>query len=109
MLKFLFSVATTRANLGLSANDFEIMINSAKTGSSKTFMKSYDRLYVKNYEHLEAKLLKRSAALTKAQAQDAVENAFVDFKKACFSNHPPVFGNLTEEILLKAMCMTGGK
>jgi hypothetical protein len=104
MLRFLWSAAA-RANLGLSAHEFETMITEAKTGASKSFMKKYDSLYVNNYQYLESKLLSRNALLTKTQAQDAVENAFVDFKKACLSNYPPVFGNLTEEILLKAMSM----
>lgn len=108
MLKFLFC-ATARANLGLSANDFETMLNAAQTGSSKTFMKKYDALYVKNYRYLESKLLKRKPQLTNLQAQDAVQNSFVDFKKACFSNNAPVFGNLTEEILQMAMSLTGGE
>lgn len=104
MLRFLWS-ATAKANLGLSTNDFESMINTANTGASKTFMKSYDSLYVKNYQFLESKLLKQNPLLTQEQAQDAVENAFIAFKKACLSNYPPVFGNLTEEILLNAMRM----
>jgi hypothetical protein len=104
MFRFLWS-ATANANLGLSADDFETMINAAQTGASKTFMKKYDTLYVNNYQYLESKLLKRKPHWTKEQAQNAVENAFVAFKEAFYSNVAPDFGNLTEELLLSAMRM----
>jgi hypothetical protein len=106
MLRFLWS-ATAKANLGLgSADDFEIMINAAKTGSSKIFRKRYDALYVNNYQYLESKLLKRKPSLTKEQAQNAVEYAFIAFKEACHANYPPVFGHLTEALLQDAMSVT---
>jgi hypothetical protein len=101
MFRFLWRT-TANANLGLSADDFETMINAAQTGASKTFMKKYDNLYVNNYQYLESKLLKRNPHLTKEQAQNAVENAFVDFKEACYSNTAPDFGQLTEELFLSA-------